>query len=265
MRIDRRAVPDLEKLTRASDCHADHGASRPRPARVGVLITVGARRYGFCKRVMQRGASMNGSRKISPSCLQLWLRDRIHLTALTGALLAGCASSAGAPGALDGGTDAIDAIDTTTGPDQRADDSATDRATDQAEGHSDASTDADAGVNADADGPALFAAVQAIFDARCIVCHDAQRQGLPTYPMLPLTAGASYAALVGHPADETCGGTRVVPGDSARSYLIHKLSDAPPCEGLRMPRGFEVLTPPPLDEPTMAIIRRWIDAGAPPP
>jgi cytochrome c5 len=162
--------------------------------------------------------------------------------------------SAGGPSPADAGGDAAAAPDATASDALMADDRPPgDAAVDRF------ATDADL----DATSAALFADVQAIFDAHCTICHDASKQGLPTDPMLPLTADASYAALVGHPAEETCGGTRVVPGNSADSYLIHKLTDVTPCEGVQMPRGFEIIVPPPLDVGAIAIIRRWIDAGAP--
>jgi hypothetical protein len=110
---------------------------------------------------------------------------------------------------------------------------------------------------------ATFAEVQSIFDAHCTNCHNPGALGLPRYAMLPLTADASYDALVGHAADEACGGTRVVAGDSAASYLVRKLSDTPPpCEGVRMPRAFEVIPVGPLGTADVATIRRWIDGGA---
>ncbi|HSU40992.1 MAG TPA: hypothetical protein VLJ38_15550, partial [Polyangiaceae bacterium] len=110
---------------------------------------------------------------------------------------------------------------------------------------------------------ATLAAVQAIFDDRCVNCHDASKGGLPTYPMLPLTAGASHAALVNVAADETCGGVRVVPGNPDASYLVKKLEQTMPCDGQHMPRPFEVGTAPPLTADELATIRAWIAAGAP--
>lgn len=110
---------------------------------------------------------------------------------------------------------------------------------------------------------ATLAAVQAIFDDRCVNCHDAGKFGVPTYPMLPLTAGASHAALVNVAADETCGGVRVVPGNPDASYLVKKLEQMTPCDGAHMPRPFEVGTAPPLTADQLATIRAWISAGAP--
>ncbi|HEY7373063.1 MAG TPA: hypothetical protein VIF57_12940 [Polyangia bacterium] len=110
-----------------------------------------------------------------------------------------------------------------------------------------------------------FAAVLDVFAARCTICHDGTKQAvMPLYPQLSLTAGDAYAALVGKPADETCGGTRVVPGDPVASYLMQKLTQDPPCDGLHMPRPFEIIAPPPLTTAELAAISGWISAGAPP-
>jgi hypothetical protein len=114
-------------------------------------------------------------------------------------------------------------------------------------------------------GGGAFAAVLDVFAAHCTTCHDGSKQAfLPLYPQLSLTAGDAYAALVNKPADETCGGTRVVPGDPASSYLMQKLTQDPPCDGLHMPRAFEVIAPAPLTSAELTAISGWISAGAPP-
>ncbi|HEY3665634.1 MAG TPA: hypothetical protein VGL19_06525 [Polyangiaceae bacterium] len=119
-----------------------------------------------------------------------------------------------------------------------------------------------AGSGGASGGGASFADVQAIFDARCVICHDKSKGGLPTYPQLSLVAGDSHAALVNVPALEPCGGIYVVPGDPAHSYLMHKLSDTMPCDGAHMPAPFEVIKPPPLTPEQLASISGWISAGA---
>lgn len=112
-------------------------------------------------------------------------------------------------------------------------------------------------------GPTM-SATQAIFDQHCTNCHDANKSGLPSYPSLPLTSDAAYGALVSQPADETCGGIRVVPANSALSYLFRKVSDATPCDGLRMPHKPEVGPATPLSALEIETIRAWIDGGAQP-
>ena len=108
-----------------------------------------------------------------------------------------------------------------------------------------------------------FAAVQAIFDAHCVSCHSAAlTPGVLGYPQLPLTAGQSYAALVGRPAHEVCGGTLVTAGNAGASYLEAKLTQIQPCEGARMPTG-EAILPQPLSQADLDTITGWISAGAP--
>jgi hypothetical protein len=56
----------------------------------------------------------------------------------------------------------------------------------------------------------------------------------------------------------------VTPNDPDHSYLVHKVADATPCDGMKMPRPFEVIPPAPLTDAELATIRAWINAGAPP-
>ena len=113
-------------------------------------------------------------------------------------------------------------------------------------------------------GQSSMADVQAIFDSRCVLCHDKAKHGLPTFPQLSLVASDAHAALVNKAATETCGGILVVPGNPDRSYLIHKLTQATPCDGLQMPRPFEIIKSPPLSADQVAVIRSWISSGAQP-
>jgi cytochrome c5 len=130
-------------------------------------------------------------------------------------------------------------------------------------GGGDLAVTGDDGSAADA-GSATFADVLAIFAERCTICHDANKMGLPTYPQLSLTAADAYGALVGQAADETCGGTLVVPGGPASSYLMKKLTQDAPCDGMRMPRPYEIIGAPPLTAAQLATISGWIAAGARP-
>jgi len=115
-------------------------------------------------------------------------------------------------------------------------------------------------------GASAFAPVQAILDQYCVRCHDPAHPVLletPTYVVMPLVATQAYAALVGVAASETCGGTRVVPGDPEHSYLYRKVADATPCDGVRMPHGGMLLAQP-LSDPQIATIHDWIANGAAP-
>ena len=91
----------------------------------------------------------------------------------------------------------------------------------------------------------------------CIGCHsDAGRQPAGG---LVLLEGRSYQQLVGVASSGKPGATRVIPGDSENSYLIHKLNGRGDIVGQRMPRG----NGPFLEEGQMIVIRKWISDGAP--
>jgi mono/diheme cytochrome c family protein len=98
-----------------------------------------------------------------------------------------------------------------------------------------------------------------IFTPHCASCHVAGGSG----PM-PLTdASTSYASLVGvDPINSTArqaGKKRVMPGDPSRSFLMDKITGAMEFgEGDRMPQNAEQLS-----AAEIALIRRWIQAGAP--
>jgi hypothetical protein len=108
-----------------------------------------------------------------------------------------------------------------------------------------------------------FANIQRLFTGRCTTCHTAGVE-------LDLEAGVSYGNLVGRAApnysdpvtDESCGGTLVVPGDPAASYLYQKLSLAQPCAGAQMPRT-DIGTSSPLVACAQLAVHDWIAAGAP--
>ncbi len=100
---------------------------------------------------------------------------------------------------------------------------------------------------------------QQIFTPYCASCHVTGGAG----PM-PLTdAATSAASLVGvDPTNSTArqaGQKRVMPGDPARSFLLNKLTGQMEFgEGDQMPQGAN-----PLSADQIALIRQWIQAGAP--
>lgn len=103
-----------------------------------------------------------------------------------------------------------------------------------------------------------FDVVQQIFDDNCTACHG-------TGAAMDLSPGVSYAHIVNHavPPIEACGGTLVVPGDPASSYVYQKLTLSHPCAGAQMPLD-ELFTSQPLPDCMTSILRDWIQAGAPP-
>jgi hypothetical protein len=119
---------------------------------------------------------------------------------------------------------------------------------------------ADTVVDSDTDVD-RFAPVQALFDRSCATsgCHAAP--GEPTTG-LDLSAGAAYDHLVGVDSAEQPELKRVAPGDLDGSWLWHKVdgstTDVDPTDQTdAMPPPFG------LGEQDLAIVRAWIEAGAP--
>ena len=98
---------------------------------------------------------------------------------------------------------------------------------------------------------------QQIFNPACIACHT--DEGRTPSSNLNLKTGVSIANLVNVASVGKAGATRVVPGNPSGSYLIQKLEGAPDIVGLRMPRT----GPPFLTTEQIALIRQWIQNGAP--
>ena len=96
-----------------------------------------------------------------------------------------------------------------------------------------------------------------IFTPICSGCHTGTGSSLPgSMNLSNLTV--SRAALVSVASVEKPTLQRVAPSDSAGSYLVQKLQGDPGIVGSRMPFGG-----PFLDQPTINVVRQWIDAGAP--
>jgi mono/diheme cytochrome c family protein len=92
--------------------------------------------------------------------------------------------------------------------------------------------------------------VQPIFNANCVICHV--QGGLASF--LPLTAGSAYANLF-LPSLQA-GVLRVVAGNSAASPLYLRVNGT--SIGNQMPLGGT-----PLSAADQALIKNWIDEGAP--
>jgi hypothetical protein len=113
-------------------------------------------------------------------------------------------------------------------------------------------------------GPTFSAIQREIFEnndsggARpaCVQCHN--DNGRVPAGFLNLENAVAYDNLIGRNSQIRPDKTRVVPGNSTASYLIHKLNGGPDIAGARMP-----LNGQPLSPGQMAIIRAWIDLGAP--
>ena len=87
--------------------------------------------------------------------------------------------------------------------------------------------------------------VKPILAKNCYACHSSSRSmgGI----RLDIRTGAVAKGDSGHPA--------IVPGDSAGSEIIHRLTATE--KNMRMPLGGE-----PLPPKSIAIVRSWIEAGA---
>jgi hypothetical protein len=101
--------------------------------------------------------------------------------------------------------------------------------------------------------PAMLTAIETeIFARNCTFssCHGASAQkGLSL-------ASPAHASLVGVASSEVPAMARVAPGDPDGSYLLHKIQDPTPADGVRMPPD------QPLPAYKIEAIRGWIAAGA---
>jgi len=98
-----------------------------------------------------------------------------------------------------------------------------------------------------------------IFTPYCASCHCPGGSG----PMSLTDAASSYAALIGaDPTNSTArqaGEKRVMAGNPSRSFLLNKLTGQMEFgEGDQMPQNS-----PPLSAGEIALVRQWIQAGAP--
>jgi mono/diheme cytochrome c family protein len=107
-------------------------------------------------------------------------------------------------------------------------------------------------------GPTFSQQIQAqILTPACVSCHT--DEGRNPSGGLNLKSGSAYAALVGVASTGKPGAIRVIAGNPSGSYLVQKLEGAADIVGLRMPRN----GPPFLTDAQVALIRQWIQNGAP--
>ena len=109
-------------------------------------------------------------------------------------------------------------------------------------------------------GPALSFATQIqaqILTPACTACHS--DDGRTPSAGMNLRSGTAYASLVGVASSGKPGAIRVIAGNPSGSYLVQKLEGAADIVGLRMPRT----GPPYLTDAQVALIRQWIQNGAP--
>jgi len=97
----------------------------------------------------------------------------------------------------------------------------------------------------------------AILTPSCVGCHT--DEGRTPAGGLNLKSGSAHSSLVGVASTGKPGAVRVIPANPSGSYLVQKLEGAPDIVGLRMPRN----GPPYLTDAQIALIRQWIQNGAP--
>jgi mono/diheme cytochrome c family protein len=104
--------------------------------------------------------------------------------------------------------------------------------------------------------PTLTQLQASMFTPICSTCHT----GIGTVPpgALNMTAGHTYASLVGVASGEQATVKFIAPGDPTNSYVIQKLEGATTISGVRMPAGG-----PYLSQATINQVAAWISAGAP--
>jgi hypothetical protein len=114
----------------------------------------------------------------------------------------------------------------------------------------------DSGDAAEALDPTLTNVQAQIFDGSCAFssCHS----GANGSGQLDLTAGNAYASLVNVESSAAAGEIRVIPGDSANSYVVKKCTLGATFTGDLMPQG----TTEGLDADRLDLLKAWIDAGA---
>jgi hypothetical protein len=103
----------------------------------------------------------------------------------------------------------------------------------------------------------IFSAPDSSGRPACSGCHIV-RGGRPPSGGMNLVGDAAYANLVNAPSRDKPGAIRVIPGDPEHSYIIHKIEGRTDIAGVRMPQGGPYLT-----DGQIAVIKRWIELGAP--
>jgi uncharacterized protein (TIGR03118 family) len=98
-----------------------------------------------------------------------------------------------------------------------------------------------------------------IFTPICSVCHTGIGTTLPG--VQNLTAGHTFANIVGVTSMEQPSLLRIKPNDPANSYLIQKIEGAAGITGARMPFGCPT-TQPCLDQATIDQVKAWVSQGA---
>jgi len=112
--------------------------------------------------------------------------------------------------------------------------------------------------NEDATTGETLAAVQAIFNARCLPCHSHDNEEGHPVANLDLAEGTMPRNTIAARSGQLSDGTLLInPGRPDESYLVEKIAVDAPTRGSRMPRGM-----PPLSAEEIETIRSWVLGGA---
>jgi hypothetical protein len=158
-------------------------------------------------------------------------------------------------------TDTDSDTDSDTDTDTDADTDTDTDADSDTDSDSDADADADTDSDADTDTeptPLSYAAdIQPIFDKKCTTCHS----GTAPSESLTLTSAKGFSAIVNHKSRQLPSMDLVEPGDTAKSYLWHKIAGTQTSvggSGVKMPKGST------MTSTQKATIEQWILDGANP-
>ncbi len=99
-----------------------------------------------------------------------------------------------------------------------------------------------------------------LFTPICSVCHTGVGSSLPG--VQNLTAGHTFASIVGVASIEQPSLLRIKPSDAANSYLVQKIEGAAGITGSRMPLGCGASSNPCLDQNTIDLVKTWVNQGA---
>jgi len=94
-----------------------------------------------------------------------------------------------------------------------------------------------------------------IFTPICSGCHSGGGAALPAAQ--DLTAGNTYANIVGVASLEQPALMRIAPGDPDNSYMVRKIQGTAGITGVQMPKGAA-----PLSQTQIDMLRGWVVAGA---
>ncbi len=130
----------------------------------------------------------------------------------------------------------------------------------------DTGADSMTGPSSDSTGAAAVthdADIQPIWDAHCVgACHEAGGE----WPLLDMSDGEAYDALVNGMSSQAAGLMFVEAGDTNMSYLWHKINGTQASAGgggVDMPKPRPMMDATVMTAEEISTVEDWINAGAP--